>query len=102
MSTETIISDMQPEAALVALYQRNGYMRVPDDSRREDEPRKYKKGYEIRLVTNTQRDITAIRRLLRQVGLKGGKPFQKSNQWVQPVYGRQAMDRFKMWLKEFG
>ncbi len=77
MSSETISSEMQPEAALVELFQRNGYMRVPNDDRREEEPRNYKKGYEIRLVANTQRAITAIRRLLRQAGLKSGKPFKK-------------------------
>jgi len=102
MPTETVASETQPEAALVERFQRNGYMRGPNHDRREEEPRNYKKGYEIRLVANTQREITAVRRLLRQVGLKGGKPFKKNNQWVQPIYGKQAMDRFNMWLEEFG
>ena len=102
MPKKTNRSTMRPEAALVELYQCNGYVRVPDDTRREEEPRTYKKGYEIRLLGNTQREIAAIRRLLRQVGLKGGKPFRKHNQWVQPVYGKQALDRFNMWQDDFG
>ncbi|MFQ6114631.1 MAG: hypothetical protein ACE5NG_11210 [bacterium] len=77
-------------------------MRVPNDARREEEPHDYKKGYEIRLLANTRREIMAIRRLLRQVGLKGGRPFKKHNQWVQPIYGKQAMDRFNMWLEHCG
>jgi len=102
MSTESLTSQTQPEALLAQLYQRHGYMRVPNETRRKEEGSKYKKGYEIRLVAKTQREIAMLRRLLRRAGLKGGKPFKKHNRWVQPIYGKQAMDRFRMWLEEVG
>ena len=92
---------VRPEFELVEFYRRNGYMRVPNQALREDAPRAYKKGYEIRLVARSQRELSTMRRLLRQVDLRPGKPFPKHNQWVQPVYGRDSMDRFKTWVEEF-
>ncbi len=102
MSKEPDSTETRPEAELVALFQRNGYMRVPNPDRREEDPDNYKKGYEIRWVVATRRETAAIRRLLRRVGIKGGKPFLKNRKWVQPVYGKKALERFKEWLEEFG
>lgn len=91
----------RPEFELVEFFHRNGYMRVPNEALRQESPREYKKGYEIRLVARTQQELAAMRRLLRQVDLRAGKPFPKHNQWVQPVYGRDAMDLFKSWLEAY-
>jgi hypothetical protein len=91
----------RPEFELVELFHRNGYMRVPNEALRQESPRDYKKGYEIRLVARTQQELATMRRLLRQVDLRAGKPFPKHNQWVQPVYGREAMDLFKSWLEAY-
>lgn len=101
MVTKKILSLAQARSALIEFYNRNGYKRVPDRDRREEEPQDYKKGYEIRLVANTQRELRMIRQLLRQVELKGGNPFRKVNRWVQPIYGKEAMESFKKWLKEY-
>ncbi len=101
MATKKSASESQPEAALVEFYNRNGYMRVPDVDRQEEDPHGYKKGCEIRLLAKTQRELRTIRRLLRQVGIKSGKPFLKANQWCQPVYGKQSMALFKKWLKKY-
>ncbi len=90
--------DNSAAAQLVEFYSRNGYMRVPDETRRKKESRTYKMGYEIRLVAQTKRELVLIRRLLRSAGLKPGKPYGKSNQWCQPIYGKQAMERFKQWI----
>jgi hypothetical protein len=92
---------VRPEFELVEFFRRNGYMRVPNQALREDAPRAYKKGYEIRLVARSQRELSTMRRLLRQVDLRPGKPFPKHNQWVQPVYGRDSMDRFKSWVEQY-
>jgi hypothetical protein len=92
---------VRPEFELVEFFRRNGYMRVPNQALREDAPRAYKKGYEIRLVARSQRELSTMRRLLRQVDLRPGKPFPKHNQWVQPVYGRDSMDRFKTWVEQY-
>lgn len=102
MAKKRQVPGVRPEFALVEFYRRNGYMRVPNETLREDAPREYKKGYEIRLIARSQRELTAIRRLIRQVDLRPGKPFPKHNQWVQPIYGRDAMDLFIIWLDEYG
>ncbi len=95
------VPEVRPELALVQFYRRNGYMRVPNEALREDAPREYKKGYEIRLIAKSQRELTAMRRMIRQVDLRPGKPFPKHNQWVQPIYGRDAMVLFTTWLDQF-
>jgi hypothetical protein len=46
------------------------------------------------LVADTKKELEEIRRLLRAAGFKPGKPFTKSNQWRQPVYGRTELVRF--------
>ncbi len=77
-------------------------MRVPNLERREKESATYRKGYEIRFVVATKRQLAEIRRLLRRVGFKPGKPFQKHSRWVQPVYGRHVMQQFRSWMKQHG
>ncbi len=102
MTKKRSVPPVKPEALLVELFQRSGYMRVPNAERRDEEKQAYKKGYEIRLVVDTKRELADVRRLLRQLELKGGKPFQKGNRWVQPIYGKAALDRFSVWLTKFG
>lgn len=71
-----------------------GYVRIADDSRRQKEGAKYKKGYEVRLVVNTQTELDQLRLWLEQTGFKPAKPFAKGHQIVQPVYGRTAVEWF--------
>ena len=59
-------------------------------------------GYEIRLTATTKRELSKLRRLIRAVRLKPGKPFAKVNRSIQPIYGRQAMERFIAMLSKFG
>jgi hypothetical protein len=101
MAKKQQTSGTRPEFELVEFFHRNGYMRVPNEALRQAAPRDYKKGYEIRLVARTQKELATMRRLLRQVDLRAGKPFPKHNQWVQPVYGRAAMDVFNSWLADY-
>ncbi len=91
-----------PRRLLVRLYERNGYLRIPNAKRRKTESNTYKMGYEIRIVGDTKREIADIRRLIRAAGLKPGKPFLKHKQWVQPIYGRATMESFVAWIDEFG
>lgn len=81
-------------AELAALFRRNGYVRWPNPDRLAATPRGYKKGYEVRLVANSAAELRAIRRLLRAAGFEPGRPFAKSRQWRQPVYGRQSVALF--------
>lgn len=91
-----------PSETLVRFFQRNGYLRRPNLERRKAEPRAYRKGYEIRLVANSERELAEFRRLIDAAGLKPGKPYPKENRWVQPIYGRQAMETFLAWVDQFG
>jgi len=100
MASQSTDTQSSVTVQLVEFYTRNGYMRVPDETRRQEESRTYKMGYEIRLVAQTKRELALIRRLLRSAGLKPGKSYGKSNQWCQPIYGKQAMVRFKQWIAE--
>jgi hypothetical protein len=84
-----------PEAILIQFFQRNGYVRCKDPLRyREDGYRRYKKGYEVRLVARTEGELAYIRRLLIEAGFEPGRPFRKARQLTQPIYGRAAVERF--------
>ena len=79
---------------LAAFFNRNGYMWLPNYDRREEEPRTYKKGYEVRLVANSLAELQTIRRLLAEAGFSLARPFAHIAQWRQPLYGRKAVVRF--------
>lgn len=98
MAADSKLTNDSAVSQLVGFFRRNGYLRVPDLARREEELRTYKMGYEIRLVAQSKQELATIRRLLRAAGLKPGRPFSKTNQWCQPVYGKLAMETFRDWL----
>jgi len=80
---------------LAELFRRNGYVRLPDADRAAAEgPDRYKKGYEVRLVAGSARELGRIRSLLAEAGFEPGRPFVKGQQYRQPIYGRQAVVRF--------
>lgn len=72
-------------------YKRNGYVRVPDASRKMREGSGYKKGYEVRLVAHDRDELRAIRDLLRDAGFHVPRSFTKQRQIIQPVYGMEAV-----------
>lgn len=80
---------------LAQIFQRNGYVRLQDARRAEqDGPQQYKKGDEVRLVANTLEELALIRRLLVEAGFRPGRPFAHGRQYRQPLYGREAVNRF--------
>ncbi len=85
---------------LKAIFRRNGYIRVPIEARRKMQGRKYKKGYEVRLVAEEQEELDDIRIALTRIGLKPGKPFAKGSRTIQPVYGKEAVDFFKAMISK--
>ena len=91
-----------PTETLVRFFQRNGCLRRPNLDRRKEESANYKKGYEVRLVAFSKRELADIRRAIRKAGLKPGKPFKKVERWVQPIYGKESMEQFVGWVEEFG
>lgn len=79
--------------ALADYLRANSYARVPNADRQEEGWTAYKKGYELRIVVKTQDDLRQVRRLLLQMGIQPGKAYRKAQQWVVPVYGKQAVNQ---------
>ena len=88
------ISNYQAEKLLIAFFQRNGCIRLVDEKRKKELGQKYKKGYEVRLVASSKEELGHMRQLLQLSGFKPGKPYQKHLQFIQPVYGKLAVDWF--------
>jgi len=79
---------------LADVFRRNGYVRAPDMEKRKQFGLKYRKGWEVRLVLASEEDLEETRRLLAKAGLTAGQPFTKHSRWVQPVYGKTAVEFF--------
>jgi hypothetical protein len=80
---------------LVQVFARNGYVRQPSPARRKLEKTHYKKGWEVRLILQTEAELRRARQLTARAGLKPGKAFRKANQWALPVYGKPAVVAFQ-------
>ncbi len=76
------------------LAERAAYIRRPNPQRREKDGQKYKKGYEIRLPVNSDRELRQARNALSELGFSVGRPFQKQSQYVLSIYGRDQVARF--------
>jgi len=86
---------------LAKFFHRNGYVRWQDADRLGEEGHQaYKKGDEVRLVADSRKELAEIRRLLKNAGFKPGRPFPKGRQFRQPLYGRDAVDRFLELVRE--
>ena len=91
-----------PQERLKFFFERNGYLRFPDPIRQDEEGHtKYKKGYEARLVAHDDTELAEIRSLLEQTDFKLANSHVKANRHIQPIYGKEAVERFcKMIGKE--
>jgi hypothetical protein len=81
-------------AELADLFTRTGYVRRCDTKRRSRDGQCYKKGYEVRFLLASDREVREARRLLCAAGLRPGKVFRKHRRFVQPVYGRATVEAF--------
>ena len=88
------------EKRLVQLFLRNGCIRMPNETRKEEEGgKKYKKGYEVRLCARNKEETDEAEQLLANAGFKAGKPYSKAiNLTVIPVYGRGQVEKFQKLL----
>ncbi|HYM94586.1 MAG TPA: hypothetical protein VET23_10635 [Chitinophagaceae bacterium] len=86
---------------LIFFFKQNGYFRIPDRKRKKEGSQVYKKGYEIRLLAATRKELKIINILLKKSGFKPGKPFTKGTQFVQPVYGKEAVKEFRHLLAKY-
>jgi len=81
-------------------YQRNGYLRLPKDKPKTKKSTASRKGYEIRFVAKNKSELKELKQLLTYAEFKTGKPFEKFNQIVLPVYGKKQLERFKELLAD--
>lgn len=80
---------------LAALFHANGYVRRPNpDKKAARESHGYHKGYEVRLVLVSERELDEARGLLTALGFRLASPHAKGNQFRQPIYGKAAVERF--------
>lgn len=86
------------ESELSKYFKLNGYFRVPNEKLRKLKGRDYKKGYEVRFVVNDKKELFKIISLLNKAGFKVGKSFKKSNKYVQPIYGKEAVEKFQRFI----
>lgn len=81
-------------------YKRNGYLRLPAEKSGKGNKSAGKKSYEIRFVAKDKKELSELKSLLKEAQLEAGKPFDKFNQFVLPVYGKEKFFRFKSLLAE--
>lgn len=80
---------------LVALFERNGYVRLRNTERLDNEGAQlYKKGDEVRLTANSEAELAHILELLRILDFTPGRPFAKGLRFRIPLYGREQISRF--------
>ncbi len=80
---------------LAAWFRRNGYVRPPAEKRLLSPGSGcFRRGFEFRLTASSRTELRLIRDLPQAADFKPGRPFVKGRQFRQPVYGRQALERF--------
>lgn len=82
-------------AAVLRLGHLPGYVRQPNVERRlVDKDQSYKKGWEVRFTARTEEQIEQIRELIVAAGFVPARPFLKGQQFIQPVYGMEAVQAY--------
>lgn len=82
------------EAYLAESFYQRGSKREPDPILRKEGKGSYKKGYELRFVVCSEEELAELRQCLQNAGFKPSAPFRKSTRILQPVYGKENMERF--------
>ena len=80
---------------LVKRFCRSGNIRRPHLERLCEGSTGYKKGWEVRIVVADAGEVLEVQRLLVRAGLRVAAPYRKGRRMVQPVYGREAVQRFE-------
>lgn len=79
-------------AAVAQLAKLTRYTRSPQGKRMSEGSDDYKKGWEVRFVVDTQKDVAGVKKALAQLGFRAGKPFPKASRIAVPVYGRTVVE----------
>lgn len=87
---------------LAALFARNGCIRCPNPKRLAKlGAQKYKKGSEVRLMVESEEELTHVQELLDTLDFTSGRPFAKARQICIPIYGNEQTSRFEALLESF-
>lgn len=89
---------LKAKLQLVKYFLRNGCLRFPNENTRKLKGKHYKKGYEVRLVANDEKELSEISSLIDKAGFKVSKPFQKHSRFIQPIYGKKVVAKFQIYL----
>ncbi len=94
------ITQKEALRVLKEIFLRGGYYRVKNIGKAESfGSQTYKKGYEIRFMPKSKKELELLREAISSLGLYVSKPFKKRNRIVQPLYGKTNMLSFKNLLK---
>jgi hypothetical protein len=78
------------------LFGRPGYVRVPNPERQQkDGHRRYKKGWEVRLVAADEAEVRLLERMAATLDYAPGASFRKGRKFVVPIYGESAVRAFR-------
>ena len=80
---------------LIALVRERGYFRVASAAKRKKRKLKYKRGWETRIPAEDKAEAQTIQQIIRDAGFKPGRPFQKHNQFIVPLYGKEPTLRLQ-------
>lgn len=94
------LSARQAKLQLVALFERNGCVRLQNPDRLSEGPRAYKKGTEVRLIADSEAEVTYIQELLDVRGFSSGRPFAKGDRFCIPIYGFEQVSSFMAMVDE--
>lgn len=88
-----------PQRRAAELFSRGGCVRRPNDDRRSEGHRVYKKGWEVRFYVGSKAEAAEAGRILRRAGLVAGRAYYKRPAlWILPLYGRDQVERFLAWV----
>ncbi len=91
----------KPNPELVKLFARHGYIRVRTPKPGAAGQQRYHKGYEVRIPVPDKTTARNVAKMLKEIGLRPGKPYQAGKRLVVCVYGRPAAEAFTRWAKRF-
>ena len=73
------------EQRLLARFLATGYVRSADPEKRRQDGRRYRKGYEVRIVLEAAADVRRVRAWAEALGLRAGSSYAKHNRLVLPL-----------------
>ena len=86
---------------LEEIFLRNGYLKIRNPLKWEQrKSNNYKKGFEIRFVSEDNVELKKIQDSISAIGFKVCKPFNKAGRIIQPLYGKEITLQFQALRKE--